>query len=471
MDASSHTITPVETAFREYRQQAARLGNCHDVRGIWLWNMNVSMGWGGKRGHVLSRMGQYMSSPSERWPELSLLNVLLADEGDSVLCEAETFPGELTTFWRELGLSCPDFTPIHVPATCADARMAVREAVCGVSQEPRRRGRLDMLICFGNDAWTEELASKRGLALFGGDARSSLLCNNKVVVRRWCRQLGLLLPEGRACRSSGEILDTAAVLLKRFDRVVVKEPYGISGKGMVVVSDAARLGRLCRAMDVMSRSDRTPELLVEGWYDKCATHNAQYMILPDGRIRFLGASEQILRGQRYEGNYFHPAGGPDRLWAGVAAAQSRIVERASAAGYRGVIGLDSFHTDREAFPVIEANARMNMSTFVRAMIDRIEHSGAACAMTYTFRWQDRMSLDHFLRHVGFAHFFDPAKGRGIVPVAYAGSLERATRGVTKTMLLFLGEDRCEVEELRRAAEPRLRALGAADRATTACPER
>jgi len=372
-------------ALKRYKVEMSRSKNTSGIRCIWIWNMDVSGKWGGNSGHLISRMGRYMAAPSERWPELSILNTLLATETDVVIQEDSGYSSDLIEYWQGIGVDCSQRIILD---SSYDHALLSKKREAMISNLLLENSYLDekvMLACFGNSNVEEDIARRNNMLLFGGDAQSSLLCNNKVVIRQWCKELGIKVPQGEVCNSSADVRKAAKRLFLYFNRIVIKEPYGISGKGMIILDNSKKVERICNALDAAENmaNGQKISLIVEGWYEKCISHNSQFIVLPSGELYFLQQTEQILREQRYEGNYFRSrANSPNT--EEILKQQIAISQKAYENGYHGILGIDSFETfDNSIFPVLEINARINMSTFVLAILERIDYFNDACAMTYT----------------------------------------------------------------------------------------
>ena len=147
------------------------------------------------------------------------------------------------------------------------------------------------LLPHGVSTAEEELAEKTGLPLAAPPTMICKFVNSKVYSRRLASRLGLRQPTGWACSDLDEF--TAACrdardLLGDGRRVVVKDAYGVSGKGLMVLDDPNRLDRLCRmvAGQVRRSGHDRVGLVVEEWVAKGVDLNYQFTVDRDRTVSF-----------------------------------------------------------------------------------------------------------------------------------------------------------------------------------------
>jgi hypothetical protein len=414
----------VITALRSYRQQlSASHGQSEGQRATWRWNMEVSFEWGSDDAYVVS--GTFRSTNGDAWPELASLNALLAEPGDAIRVRSMVDVDDaLLSCWRDLGVIASGLDWL-------------------TPGDPLPSG---LLICFGNGAEEERLAVQHELALFGGSAASFAVVNSKARVKQWCLELGIATPEGRVCTTLDEIIDTTRELLARFERVAIKDPYGASGRGILLVSSADRVQRLLARQNggrVISEG-----CVVEGWYPVEVSHNSQWLVLPSGEVFPLGSSEQLLADQKYKGN-FMPMPSRTREPEALREQQRRIAVHAHAAGYRGVLGIDSVLTRQgELFPVIELNGRFNLSTYALAVLQKVGHRGPACLKSYTVPCTRSVQLQELFESAGPFGLPLYRPGRpGLLPLGFTGTTTPLSKKVMRFIPLILADSDERVHSL------------------------
>src|SRR5690606_26225247 len=164
----------------------------------------------------------------------------------------------------------------------------------------------------------------------------------------------------------------AARLVADGATVGVKDAYGVSGKGILVVDDPRRLDQLVRMVTrraARSGDDRLA-VVVEVWADKATDLNYHFTVAPDGAVTFDFVKEAITEGGVHKGDRV-----PSRLPAEqvdvLAGLAERLGARLAADGFHGLVGVDALvRTDGGLLPVLEINARSNMSTYTVPLQER-----------------------------------------------------------------------------------------------------
>ncbi|WP_238011723.1 ATP-grasp domain-containing protein [Dactylosporangium sp. AC04546] len=316
--------------------------------------------------------------------------LLLAGGGDAVVLKAAPDPDHLDDLAR-LGLDLPR---VLAAGDGDPARVVTADALA----DPVLLGRLRALapggarlLPHGVSALEEQLAEATGLGIAGSPAAVCKAVNSKIYSRRLADRLGLRQPDGWTCTTLQEwraAAESARALLAAGRTVVVKDAFGVSGKGIMTVRDEPMLLRLDRKLHERAerRGDDRLTLVVETWVGKRADLNYQVTVGRDGTPRFDFVKEALTANGVHKGHRM-----PARLDAAqlveVRAAAEAIGAALAADGYHGVAGVDALVGDDERlFPVIEINARSNMSTYqVRLQEACVPDGGAALARQYPLR--------------------------------------------------------------------------------------
>ncbi|MFD7450281.1 hypothetical protein [Kitasatospora sp. NPDC059827] len=336
---------------------------------VFLGNFEVENHWAlGEP--ALPRVASHAGSAVvNRMDEFTLL---LGGKGDHVVLK--TAPDEgYRAYLEGLGLALPT---VHVVAAQDPQRTvsedaladpALLDALAGLTSEGAR------LTAHGVSAVEEQLAARTGLALAAPAAAVCKRVNSKVYSRRLSDELGIRQARGWACETLAELAEAVAAageLLDAGRTVVLKDAFGVSGKGIVVLDSAARLGRLHRmAVQQAEKAARSgggeprTALVVEEWVAKRCDLNYQFTVGRDGSVHFDFVKELLTEGGVHKGHRI-PARLSGRQVEEIAATALRLGERLAADGYFGVVGVDAMvDPDEGLYPVIEINARNNMSTY------------------------------------------------------------------------------------------------------------
>lgn len=355
---------------------------------VLLGNFEVEDEWAKGETGLPSVGGRSAAAIVNRMDEFALL---LAGGDDHVVLKSLPDEGYLA-YLDGLGIDLPGIlvTDVNDPAhTVAVDALA----------SPLLQRRLTELAGAGARLWPhgmsvleERLCTLTSLAPALPPASLVKSVNSKIYSRRLATELGLAQARGWECESAEEFAEVAraaaATSLACGRRVGVKDAYGVSGKGIVVVDDERRMQQLVRMVQRTAARSGNPwlSLVVEEWADKAVDLNYHFTVSVDGTVRFDFVKEAITDRGVHKGHRF-PARISDRHAAEVEDAAQRIGSRLAAEGFHGPVGVDAIITaDGELLPVLEINARNNMSTYQTMLQDRFVRPGSlAMARQYDIR--------------------------------------------------------------------------------------
>jgi D-alanine-D-alanine ligase-like ATP-grasp enzyme len=298
--------------------------------------------------------------------------LLLGSSGDRVLLKAEPDPDHLDHL-HGLGFDLPR---VHVVSGAAQERSVTADALADPATLRVLRaeaGRGAILYPHGTSPVEQLLAGRGGIPLAGASAAVCRTVNSKVFSRRLADRCGLRQPAGFACSSLAELADAverASTWLAE-GPVVVKEAYGVSGKGLAVVDSEKRLRRILRMIAGQSERGLRVDFTVERWVRKSSDLNYQVSVDHHG-----GTSLDVVKTALTEGGVHRG----HRMPATLGAEQLEQIEHAAhvigrelyAVGYTGVVGVDALVEEGgSVHPVIEINARNNMATYQLALQERL----------------------------------------------------------------------------------------------------
>jgi Pre ATP-grasp domain/ATP-grasp domain len=317
--------------------------------------------------------------------------LLLAEPSDYVVLKA--FPDQAYLAYLErLGLA--------LPAVLAPGRQDPQRTVTeDVLADPALLATLSGLT--GARLWPhgvsdreERLAASAGLPLAPPPAAVCKLVNSKVYSRRIAAELGLRQPLGLACRDLDELAracEQARAWQAAGRTVVCKDAYGVSGKGILVLRSSRVLDQLHRMIVRQAgRSGRQDVgLVLEEWVAKDADLNYQFTVGRGGKVTLDFVKEAVTDGGVHRGHWM-PAGLADAHMRELQEAACLLGGRLARDGYFGVVGVDALlGSGQRLYPVIEINARNNMSTYQERLRHAFIGSGrAALATHYPLRLRD-----------------------------------------------------------------------------------
>ena len=358
--------------------------------------------------------------------------LLLAGKGDHVVLKGEPDPDYLSHL-EELGFDLPQLLVVErqdpgstVTQDALEDRTVLREL--------GRLGALGGVVCaHGVSELEERLAERAGIPLAAPPAKVCKAVNSKIYSRRLADELGIRQSRGWSCASLAELdtaVESARALLADGHRVVLKDAFGVSGKGIEVVEDERRLDRLHRMISSRARKAETDRLglVVEEWVAKRADLNYQFTVGRDGSVHVDFVKEALTEGGVHLGHRI-PARLTERQTAELTEVSRLLAGRLADDGYFGVVGVDAMvDPDGGLYPLVEINARHNMSTYLASIQEAFIGSGStALVRRYPVRLGVPLPFGTLYRALADL-LFDPARGTGLLINNYATVNAAASQG-------------------------------------------
>ncbi|MEV0677492.1 ATP-grasp domain-containing protein [Actinosynnema sp. NPDC050436] len=344
--------------------------------------------------------------------------LLLASGDDHVVLKAAPDP-DFLAYLRELGVDLPT---VHVVAGSDPGRTVTADALADPVLVARLRelaARGVRLTAHGVSDVEEDLARAAGMPLAAPDSATCKAVNSKVYSRRAADELGLRQPAGWACETVDELraaFDGARALVAAGHKVVVKEAFGVSGKGIAVLESDRRMDRLLGMIAKAVDRSGQPRVafVVEDWVAKRTDLNYQFTVARDGGVRFDFVKELHTEGGVHKGHRMPARLSPAQL-AELADTAQRLGKKLASDGYFGVVGVDAMvDPDDGLYPVVEINARHNMSTYQARVQDRFVGEGQiALARHYPVRLTRRLPFAE-VRSLLDGLLLDRAGGTGLL---------------------------------------------------------
>ncbi|MEU8890502.1 hypothetical protein [Streptomyces sp. NPDC048442] len=207
----------------------------------------------------------------------------------------------------------------------------------------------------------------------------------------WSSELAarLELPgAGTVVRSSAELAVAGQELQ---GTVLVKDPYGVAGRGTVEVAGPGALRRLVRRLQAQEDEGLRTELVVQRRYERALDFSAHLEVRRDGTWSLRGLQGMTNGGYRHAVSHPVPPDLPAELdRRGYRAVLEKVARALAAAGYFGPAGIDSMLlADGGWLPVLEINARMSMGLLTLELDERARTHGLRAHL-----WQQDMFVDH-----------------------------------------------------------------------------
>jgi Pre ATP-grasp domain/ATP-grasp domain len=318
------------------------------------------------------------------------LGCLLAGS-DDVLILKHPLDRDYQAYLTRLGLPPPT---VAVPENVVPGRPTTEDVLHSellLGRLSRLAGSGALLLPMATTGAEQELAARCGLPLAVPGPATFERVNSKIYGRRLCRDAGLRTVPGHCCESVAElaeILHGYSPALEAGGRVVVKEAYGVSGKGLVVIDQPGKAGQLLRMIQRRAARTADPRLhvVVEEWIEKRYDLNYQVTISRDGGLNLDFIKVALTENGVHKGHLM-PAPLTQGQRGEIALAAAEVGKRLHADGFFGVVGVDAIAgTDDTIYPVLEINARLNMSTYQGSVLELCQPDGyMALAKYYSLR--------------------------------------------------------------------------------------
>lgn len=324
--------------------------------------------------------------------QLGELALLRGEPGDAVVLKAEPDP-EFLARLRSAGFA-------KAEVVVAERTEPARTVTQDLLDSPQALARLRELAAagarlaphgFSEDE--ERLCRETGLVAPLPSAALAVRVNSKVYSRRLCTALGIRQARGWECESLADVeaLDAdVKAALERGATVGVKSALGVSGRGITTVQRASQWDGLVRLLrkQAVRAGTAALALVVEEWAEKSADVNYHFTIGDDGAVRFDFAVEAVTDNGRHVGHRIPAVLAPGHL-AELHATVELVGDRLAAEGYRGPVGVDALVcADGTLLPVLEINARNNMSTYHLDVVRRAP--GRAAVVQFDLKLRERL---------------------------------------------------------------------------------
>ncbi len=206
--------------------------------------------------------------------------------------------------------------------------------------------------------------------------------------------------------------------------LLVKDPFGVSGAGNVLVDKPASLQSIVRFLSKQELSGKKVEFIIEPFYEKERDFSSLFHIKKDGKIDFIGIEIMENKGFSFskiypaEDSFIHAITGKGYFGKVI-----RAVKELADEGYWGPVCIDSMLLkDGTIKIIVEINARYSMG-FINEFIGKKMNEISSITSLYQLSTLNIISkkvssfdvLFHQLERSGI--LYDVKKGSGIFPVS------------------------------------------------------
>ncbi|WP_185602126.1 hypothetical protein, partial [Paenibacillus sp. 598K] len=205
--------------------------------------------------------------------------------------------------------------------------------------------------------------------------------NSKLYSLELGRRLGVP-SDSRIVYSHEELLARGLELLRQ-GSFLIKDEFGVSGKGNLLIESESILRRIAAHLATQSGQGKTVRFIVEPFLRKALDFSCQFRIAADGGYRFISVQKVVNTGFAYQGSFT----ADERLLAILLDADyfelmREVARELYRSGYYGDVCVDSMLLeDGRVVPIVEINARKSMSLIKHRLDRQLQQEGASGSLT------------------------------------------------------------------------------------------
>lgn len=234
---------------------------------------------------------------------------------------------------------------------------------------------------------------------------------------------------GKPVYSAEELSVFGLELLETHGPTLIKDPYGVSGKGNMLIQSKTALERTAAYIRKQEENGRSTAFVLEPYLEVERDFSCQFEIMQSGAFRLIGLQKILNRQFAYLGSVSMEKEEQNTLEKN---GYFDIMEQAAWSlyrdGYFGPVCIDSMTLrDGTLEPIVEINARQSMG-FINHHLDQVlGRNGKKGLLTFrSVGFRERVNYEGWLNELKRQDILYPnQKGNGIVPLSSAALLVNA----------------------------------------------
>jgi len=264
-----------------------------------------------------------------------------------------------------------------------------------------------------------EFAARYGLAADAPAYAAARAVNSKIYSHHLYERFGLISP-GQIVASAEELRQAGEQLLAE-GPFLIKDPYGVSGKGNLLIAAPSLLQRVVKHLLAQEQQGASTCFLLEPLLDKQTDFSCQFRIEADGRWTRLSVQRIINDAFAYLGStQAEPALLAELEQAGYFALMERLAGELFKDGYRGHVCVDSMQlADGMIVPIVEVNARQSMGLINAGLDGYLSDFGlTGNLISLSLGYEQRLDYAAWLAELEREGLlFLPGRSSGLIPLA------------------------------------------------------
>ncbi len=243
--------------------------------------------------------------------------------------------------------------------------------------------------------------------------------NSKIYSNKLSRSLNLKYC-GDVIRSGDELYHKGKILLEG-GPFLIKDPFGVSGKGNMLINSEGFLKRIVKHLESQEQKGLTSIFTVEPYLQRDIDFSCGFNINKDGEMKVISIQKMVNNNFAYLGSFAAEGEFIDMLEKDN---YFHIIESIAKAlykdGYHGDVCVDSMIlTSGEIVPIVEINARKSMG-FINNSIDRYLSSfnQKGSLMFFNLGYKSSLTFQYLLTRIdeeGLLYY--PGKTNSIIPLS------------------------------------------------------
>ncbi|MEV5025278.1 hypothetical protein [Paenibacillus sp. LPE1-1-1.1] len=234
---------------------------------------------------------------------------------------------------------------------------------------------------------------------------------------------------GKPVYSAEELSVFGLELLETHGPTLIKDPYGVSGKGNMLIQSKTALDRTAAYIRKQEENGRSAAFVLEPYLEVESDFSCQFEIMQGGAFRLVSLQKILNRQFAYLGSVSMEKEEQNTLEKN---GYFDIMEQAAWSlyrdGYFGPVCIDSMTLrDGTLVPIVEINARQSMG-FINHHLDQVlGRNGKKGLLTFrSIGFRERVDYEGWLNELKRQDILYPnQKGNGIVPLSSAALLANA----------------------------------------------
>lgn len=243
------------------------------------------------------------------------------------------------------------------------------------------------------------------------------LVNNKAYSNELKYKLDLPC-KGIIVNSIEEFVHTSYEMLSRYSSILIKDIFGVSGQGILVIQNDYMVKRLEKHFEKQECDKFT--FLLEPYLHKQRDFSCQFTIDYNGNVTIQGYQENNNRKFTYLGSSNLSSDTIEQWNTNYMEVIDTIAKSMYMDGYHGLVCVDSMIlNDHTMIPLVEINARLSMGRFNLMTCNRLKQYDTQCSLIFfKIRKKKEITYDQLMQQLESDHIlYQKGDSSGVIPMA------------------------------------------------------